>query len=155
MRPQDRAVARQHLDKRMKPFKKAESLARPPRGWVRAVREALGMTAAQLGDRLGVSAQRALAIEKGELSGAITLNSLEHAARALDCRLVYTLLPRKPLEALVRERARLLAERRLKSTGHTMALENQRAEKADEAKQLERLTRQLLEKSGSVLWNEK
>jgi predicted DNA-binding mobile mystery protein A len=155
MRPQDRASARRHLDKRLKLLQKSESaLARPPRGWVRAIREALGMTAAQLGKRLGVSQQRVLAVEKAEASGSITLESLARAARALDCRLVYALIPRKPLESLVEDRAALRAKKRLISTRHTMALEAQSVEEADEAAQLERLIRNLVAHSGPKLWDE-
>lgn len=113
------------------------------------------MTAAQLGERLGVSQQRALAVEKAEVSSSITLESLQRAAQALNCRLVYALVPRTPLETSVEERARALARKQLRSTRHTMALEDQSVEEADEAAQLERLTRKLLEKSNSVLWDEK
>jgi predicted DNA-binding mobile mystery protein A len=74
------------------------------------------MTTAQLAKRLGVSQPRAIAIQKAEISGSITLDSLERAAQALDCRLVYTLVPKKPLEKLVEERAGALARKRLQVT---------------------------------------
>jgi predicted DNA-binding mobile mystery protein A len=93
-------------------------MGRPPRGWIRAIREALGMTSAQLGKRLGVSQPTALAYEKGEMSKSITLDSLERAAHALDCRLVYALVSRKPLQVLAEERARALARKRLHAVAH-------------------------------------
>ena len=96
MRPNERASARRQLDKRLCLLNDTQSLARPPRGWIKAVREALGMTTAQLAKRLGVSQPRAVGIEKAEARGAITLDSLERAAQALDCRLVYALVPNKP-----------------------------------------------------------
>jgi len=154
MRAQDRVVARRHLDKRLRSIGNPDALARPPRGWVKAIREALGMTAAQLGRRLGVSQVRALALEKGEASGSVTLASLERAAQALDCRLVYVIVPRKPLEELVEERAARLARKRLQATGHSMALEAQSVEAADENAQLKQLTRQLIESAGSALWED-
>jgi predicted DNA-binding mobile mystery protein A len=129
-------------------------LSRPPRGWIKAIREALGMTTAQLGKRLGVSQPRAVAIETAETKGSITLDSLERAARALDCRLVYALVPRKPLEDLVEERASLLANKRLKSTSHSMALEAQDVDAADEREQLKKLTERLIEQAGSKLWED-
>src|SRR5690606_6056045 len=125
MTPRDRATARRQIDKRLNALNTPDTLVRPPRGWVKAIREALGMTAAQLGQRMGVSKQRVLALEKAEPIGSVTLESLERAARALDCRLVYALVPRKPLDELVAERATLLAKKRLKATRHTMALEDQ------------------------------
>jgi predicted DNA-binding mobile mystery protein A len=131
-----------------------ELFVRPPRGWLKAIREALGMTTTQLGRRLGVVQSRVVAIEQAEAKGTITLNSLEKAAQALDCRLVYALMPRQPLEDIVEQRASLLAKSRLKSTGHTMTLEAQGVDATDESEQLKRLIRQLVEKSGSKLWEE-
>lgn len=91
MRPQDRATARRQLDKHLSQEPYADVFARPPRGWIKAIREALGMTTKQLAQRLGVVQSRIVAIEKAEVSGSITLDSLERAAHAPDCRLVYTL----------------------------------------------------------------
>ena len=154
MDSQSRATARRQLDKRLNSAAPIDTLQRPPQGWVKAIREALGMTTAQLAHRLGVSQPRVIALEKAEARGVVSLESLSRAAQALDCRFVYVLVPRKPLEALVDERATLLAKKRLASTRHTMALEDQSVEAADDAAQLERLTRKLLEKSGSALWDD-
>ncbi|MCF6209631.1 MAG: mobile mystery protein A [Gammaproteobacteria bacterium] len=154
MRPKDRASARRQLDKRLIVLQDAEILARPPRGWIKAIREALGMTTTQLAKRLGVVQSRAVAIEQAEAKGSITLNSLEKAANALDCRIVYTLVPRKPLDELVAERAERLAKKRLKSTSHSMALEAQDVDTEDEQEQLKRMIQSLLDKTGSELWEE-
>ncbi len=152
MRAQERASARKQLDKRLNILRNVDVLARPPRGWIKAIREALGMTSAQLSNRLGVSQPRVLGIEKAEASGSITLESLERAARALDCRLVYAIVPRKPLELLVEDRARTLAKKRLRATSHSMALEDQRVDEADEQDHLERIVQKLLDQPGSALW---
>ena len=154
LRPEDRASARRQLDKRLSLLDNMDIFARPSRGWLKAIREALGMTTAQLGQRLGVVQSRAVAIEQAETKGTLTLSSLEKAAQALDCRLVYALVPRKSLENLVKERASLLAKRRLKSTRHSMALEAQDVDAADESEQLKKLTRRLIEKAGSKLWED-
>jgi predicted DNA-binding mobile mystery protein A len=154
MRAQERTTARKQLDKRLNMTRNSDGLSRPPRGWIRAIREALGMTSAQLGMRLGVSQPTALAYEKGEMSKSITLDSLERAAHALDCRLVYALVSRKPLQELVEERARALARKRLRAVAHSMALEDQGVEESDEREHLERLVEQLLEGPGSALWEE-
>lgn len=154
MTPRERATARRQIDKRLSTLRNSDALVRPPRGWVKAIREALGMTAAQLGERIGVSKQRALALEKAESSGSITLESLERAAKALDCRLVYALVPRKPLETMVEERAFRRAKEQLRATRHTMALEAQGIDKTEEELQLERLARALTERASSALWDE-
>ena len=154
MRAQERASARQQLDKRLNILQNMDILARPPRGWIKAIREALGMTTAQLGKRMGVSQPRAVGIEKAETLGSLTLESLERAARALDCRLVYALVPRKKLELLVEDRARELAKKRLRATSHSMALENQRVDEVDELEHLKRLVQKLLDQPGSTLWED-
>ena len=152
MRPEDRATARRHLDKRLSLLQNGESFVRPPRGWLKAIREALGMTTGQLGQRLGVVQSRVVAIEQAEAKGTITLNSLEKAAQVLNCRLVYALVPQHSLEDTVKDRASLLAKKRLKSASHTMALEAQSVDEADEGEQFKHLIRQLVDKGGSALW---
>jgi len=155
MRAQDRASARKQLDKRLNKLRNSDALSRPPRGWIKAIRDALGMTTTQFGKRLGVSQSTALGFEKSEVSKGITLETLERAARALDCRLVYALVPSKPLELLVEGQARELAKKRLRATSHSMALEDQRVDEADERDHLERLVQKLLNQPGSALWENK
>ncbi|MEJ0040341.1 MAG: mobile mystery protein A [Gammaproteobacteria bacterium] len=130
-------------------------MARPTRGWIKALREAFGMTTAQLAKRLGVAQPSVVGLEQAEASKAITLKTLERAARALDCTLVYALVPRKPLESLVQERAREVARMRLQTISHSMVLENQRVLEDDERAQLERLAQQLIDGPGSALWDER
>jgi predicted DNA-binding mobile mystery protein A len=154
MRPEDRVTARRQLDKRLSLLSDVDSLARPPYGWIKAIREALGMTSAQLGRRLGVSQPRVVKIEKAEKDGAITLDSLERAAQALDCRLVYALVPRKPLDTLVAERAKIIAKKRLETTGHSMKLEAQGVGADDESEQLESLMNKIVAQGGSLLWED-
>jgi len=154
MGPQERAIARKNLDKKLTLLKNSEALTRPQRGWVKAIREALGMTTAQFGRRMGVSQPRASNVEKAEASGKITLESLERAAAALDCRLVYSLVPYESLDAQVKGRARKLAEKHLASVSHSMALEDQKVLDEDTQAQLERLIERLLNAPGSKLWDE-
>jgi predicted DNA-binding mobile mystery protein A len=132
-----------------------DAFGRPPRGWIKAIREALGMTTAQLAKRLGIAQPSAVGLEKAETSKAISLGTLERAARALDCTLVYALVPRKPLETIVQERASDKARARLRAISHSMTLEDQRVREEDEHEQLERLVKQLLEGPGSALWDER
>jgi predicted DNA-binding mobile mystery protein A len=154
MRHADRILARRQLDKRLNILRMPDIFARPPRGWIKAIREALGMTTAQLAKRIGVSQPRVVAIEKAEKGSSITLDSLERAARAMDCQVVYALIPRKPLDDMVRERAHIVAEKRLQSTRHSMALEAQSVEGSDEEEQLKRLSERLINKAGSGLWED-
>jgi predicted DNA-binding mobile mystery protein A len=152
MRSEDRNSARRQLDKRLNTLRYSDAFTRPPRGWIKAIREALGMTTAQLAQRIGVSQPRAVAIEKAEKNKSITLKSLERAAQVLDCQVVYTLIPRKPLSDLVEERARELAIKRLQLIRYSMALEAQSVDKSDEEEQLKDFVERLIKKSGSELW---
>ncbi|MCB9989743.1 MAG: mobile mystery protein A [Rhodospirillales bacterium] len=154
MRSQDRATARRQIDKRLSQLPGADAFVRPPRGWIKAIRDALGMTTKQLAKRLGVVQSRVVAIEKAETSGSITLDSLERAAQALDCRLVYMLVPRRPLETLVEERAEVLAKTRLAATGHSMKLEAQGVDAQDERAQLKVLTDKIIAQGGSAIWED-
>ena len=86
---------------------------RPQSGWLRAIRDALGMTAAQLGARLGITPTSVFEMERREEDGTITLKTLEKAAEAIGCKLVYALVPDESLEATIHRRARKLAVRQL------------------------------------------
>jgi predicted DNA-binding mobile mystery protein A len=112
------------------------------------------MTSTQLGRRLGVRQPTVLGYEKAEASKSITLDSLERAANALDCHLVYALVPREPLESLVAERARKIAAKRMRSVTHSMALEGQRVATGEENVHLERLLQKLVDQPGSSLWDD-
>lgn len=155
MRAENRAMARKQLDKRLNPLRHNDALVRPPRGWIKAIREALGMTTAQLGKRMGVSQPRIVDIEKSEKGGTITLDTLERAANAMDCKLVYAFVPRVSLEKIIEEKARDIAKQRLDVTGHTMALEAQGTTAEDKQDLLERMVRQIVEKAGSEIWKDK
>jgi predicted DNA-binding mobile mystery protein A len=101
---------------------------------------------------MGVSQPRILDIEKSEKTGSITLDTLERAANAMDCKLVYALVPKNPLQEVVEDRARALANKQMKITGHNMALESQSVLVEDEEEQLEIMVRKIIEKAGSNLW---
>ncbi len=117
--------ARQRLDQRLSPLKPEDRFHPPPKGWIRAIRDAIGMTGGQLASRLGVRPQTIDAIEKSEAAGSIQLNTLRRAAEALDCTLVYALVPRTSLDSTVNQRARKIAIRDLQRVAHTMKLEGQ------------------------------
>lgn len=126
----------------------------PPKGWVRAVRDALGMTSAQLARRLGIAQPSVIELEQSEAESRITLQTLERAAEALGCRLVYALVPEKPLEETLRERARRVATQKMASVEHTMRLEDQAVRETEPRSELERkLVDELLAKPAR-LWDD-
>jgi predicted DNA-binding mobile mystery protein A len=144
--------ARQRLDERLLPLKPEERFRAPPKGWVRAIRDALGMTGVQLAKRLHIRPQSVEALETSEAEGTIQLNTLRRAAEALDCTLVYALVPNTSLEGEVQERARRIAVRDLGRVAHTMKLEAQETGDADLEARIEAYIRDALKERD--LWNE-
>ena len=65
-------------------------------------------------------------MEQSEASETIRLETLRKAAAALDCQLVYALVPNKPLEDMVAERARAKALEAIGGVSHSMAMEDQK-----------------------------
>jgi len=74
------AQARARLDNRFKAMEPSVRQSKPVRGWIRAIREALGMTAEQLGKRLGVKQPSVVALEQSEEKGSIELATLRRVA---------------------------------------------------------------------------
>ena len=93
------------LDRTLESFRAAQALPRPPKGWIRAIREAMGVSAGDVGRILGTSRQLPLQFEKAEADDTITLKSLRSVAKALKCDLVYALVPRAGSERIARPRA--------------------------------------------------
>lgn len=148
------ALARKHLDRQLAPLRDTTPLKRPPRGWVRAIRNALGMTSAQLAARLGVSQPRVTDIENRENQDALTLSTLRKVAEALDCTLVYALVPNAPLEQTVTQRAAMIADARLRRVNQTMRLEDQAVDPADLEAERARIVAELLRRDLRRLWDE-
>jgi predicted DNA-binding mobile mystery protein A len=145
----------EQLDKRfaeLRPW--TTRVARPPHGWLRAIRQALGMTTGQLARRINVTQPRINELEKAEVHGNITLHSLERAAEAMGCRVVYMLIPEKPLSDMLLARAQAVAERQLASVEQTMRLEAQEVGKGKRRQaELRQLTEALLRRPAR-LWDD-
>lgn len=124
----------------------------PSRGWLKEIREALGRTERQQAARLGISGATLHKSEQSEAEERITLGQLRKLADALDCELVYALVPRKPLTEVVQDRAKQLAQQEVRSVAHTMSLEDQRPTDARIQKQVARRTEELLRGKWSDLW---
>lgn len=119
-------TARRRLDEKLSDLDALRRMEPPPKGWLRAIRDALGMSGTQFARRLGVSWQSMDDLERSEAAGTIGLETLRKAAAALDCTLVYAIIPSRSLETLVEERARALAKAALARVDQTMRLEDQR-----------------------------
>lgn len=154
MRHRKLKMARKQLDETLKSFSITAHVARPIRGWARAIRDALGMSMRQLADRLGVSQSRIVKIEQDELSGALTIKTLEKIADKLDCVFVYGFAPRSTLENTVRNQAACIARERMNKISHHMYLEAQELTNHHSKATFENMVEEILE-TPSKLWDKK
>jgi len=141
------------LDATLRRFRGLKLTSPPRGGWVRAIREALGMTQEQLGSRAGISRQTVQDLERAEAERRITLESLDRLARAMGCRVVYAIVPEGgTLNGLRRDRASKLAEQLLMRTDHSMKLEAQGVTRSERERQRKLLAEALLHDSPRKLW---
>lgn len=124
----------------------------PLRGWLKLIRESLGLTERQQAQRLGISGSTLHKSEQAEADERISLGQLRKLADGLDCELVYALVPRRSLTEVVHERARTIALEEVSGVAHTMSLEDQRPLDSRLHKQVERRTEELLRGRWSNLW---
>jgi predicted DNA-binding mobile mystery protein A len=139
------------LDTALAPWRSLPA-SRPMGGWLRAIREALGMTTRQLAKRIGVTQSAVVDTERTEAKGDITLATLQRYAAALDCELRYALVPKRSLQEMVDERAERIARDQVSRVRHSMALENQQTSQEHSEREVEDLRRKLLEGKRSRLW---
>lgn len=149
--PSSNARARRQLDQRLAALRPLLEQPRPHRGWVRAIRDALGMSSTELAARLGVSQATVAGIERNEQADRIQLDTLRRAADAMDCELVYALVPRTSLEEAVQAQAEAKARRHLGQVGHHSRLEDQAIPDEAARAQLDDLVERLIDKRG--LWS--
>jgi len=148
------SLARKQLERRLAPLREAGVVA-PPRGWIKAIREALGMTTRQLAARMDASPSRIPVIEKAEVTGATTIKTLREAAEAMNCTFVYAFVPTKPLDDILRERAIQKTRKDIARLDHTMRLENQALLKSDLDDEQRRMVELILSGSLKGLWEDK
>lgn len=142
------------LTKRLDELAPLSRVNRPSRGWIRAIRETLGMTTRQLAERLGMKQPSLTEMESSEAAGNITIKSLQRAAEALGCRLVYALIPIKPLTETMAERASQLAKQKLAAVAQTMRLEDQEVQGQASQEAAERQIVEELLRKPARLWDE-
>jgi len=143
------AIRRQMLrsvDNRLNKLREFSGTARetPKAGWLKTLREALGITTTQLGARLDVTPQAVHELEASERRGSISLESLRRAARALDADVIYVVIPRQSLQKTLEARARLLAERHFEGVARSMRLEQQGVTRQELDEQINDYARSLM-----------
>ncbi len=122
-----------------------------PRDWIRVFRNYLRMTQAELAKRANITQANLVAIESGKADPRVS--TLQRIYKGLSCNLSVEPRPQKPLEEILRGRARAIALKRLKKTMGTMALEEQAPEKEIFKKLLEKRTDEILHDPRERLWS--
>lgn len=152
MLPKYKLIARQQLDKTLSGYVTAKQTSIPVKGWIRAIREALGMSGKQLAGRLNVSQPRIPRLEQDEVSGVVSLKTMRQAAEAMDCVFVYAIVPRTTLEETVRAQARKVAGVRTQRVSHTMLLEAQSLSAEEQRAALDAAVEELAREMPKELW---
>lgn len=154
MRAEHKTLVRQQLETTLGLISNARDMQRPAKGWLRAVRQALGMSGKQFARRLGVTPPRITVLEKHEMSGAVTLKTMQQAADALGCDFVYAIVPREKLTDIVRKRALSLAAKKLDRVSHSMLLEAQKLSDVEQKKAFDFEVEKLIRSMPKELWED-
>ena len=144
----------QQLNSKMLAFVSLQKVAPPPTGWIKAIRNAIGMSMLQLGKRLSITKKSVQDIERREKDGSISIKALREAARALDMQLIYGFVPNDgSLEALIDRKAKELATQIVQRTSNSMKLEDQENSKQRIEKAIEERATIIKNEMPKTLWD--
>jgi len=141
-----------HVDEQIKALKFNDLVSKPPIGWIKLIREAIGMSSKALAKKLNISTSTMSETERAEIDEAISLKKLRKVAEELNCDLVYYFLPRVEISKMIEDRAQHLAKKKLLQLKGHMDLEDQSVSE----KFIEQKTRELINelKYNKKLWDE-
>ena len=146
-------LIRFQLDIKFSKFKYLEELIqKPKKGWIYTIRTALGLNLRQLAHLMEFDISRISKMEKEEIKDSLTLKSLREAANALECDLVYVLIPKTSLEKTVKNRAEKIVSKQLKKSSHTMSLEKQELDEQQEKQLFNMEVERLCKETPKHLW---
>lgn len=129
-----------------------EDFSVPRDGWINTIREALGMSMVDLASRMGVIKQRVGRLEKDEINGKVTLETMKKTAEALGCEFVYAIVPKGSLDEAMRLQAGVYVDEVIKTTQQTMALEKQGLKNEGQSFIKKNLIEEVLLKNEKQIW---
>ncbi len=150
----NRRLRRTQLDRSFIQLKTL-NLKTPKKGWIKEVRESLGMSMKDLADRLGTIKQRIERIEKDEVASKVSLETMKKTAEAMNCDFIYFVVPKNSLEETLKDQGLKAAQKILKQVGKTMALEAQTTSTLSQKKLVENLAQEMLLNEDRKIWKEK
>ncbi len=148
-----RKLMREQLQRTLNNLRSLIATPIPQKGWIRTMREALGMSSRVFSQRMGCSQANVVALEKREKNLTISLQLLEQAAKAMHCKLVYGLVPLKPLDQILEDQARMIAKKEVHVINHSMNLEQQGLTSKQLKQQEDDLVQELLRGDSKKLWD--
>ena len=144
----NKKLLRRSYQKKFDALKKV-IIDRPPQGWLKTIREFLGMTTTQLAKKINVTQPRVINLEKNEKNTKIS--TMERIADALNCDFVYAFIPRENIDDIIYNQAKKKALKILNKVNTNMSLENQLT---DTNELTEDIIKELLDDNISRIWDE-
>ena len=144
----------QQLNEKMDQLNGMQHVIVPPIGWIKAIRNGIGMSMEQLGKKLSITKQGVMDIEKREKEGAITIKSMQEIGKAMDTQFVYGFVPKAgSLEQMIEYRALEIASKIVERTSTTMKLEDQVNSKERIEKAIKERATEIINKTPKILWD--
>ncbi len=144
----------QQLNEKMLQLSVMQHVIVPPIGWIKAIRNGIGMSMEQLGKKLSITKQGVMDIEKREKEGAITIKSMQEIAKAIDMQFVYGFVPvAGSLDQMIEMRALEMARKIVQRTSTTMKLEDQVNSKERIEKAIKERAAEIINKTPKILWD--
>ncbi len=144
----------QQLNEKLNQLTGLQHVIIPPIGWIKALRNGIGMSMEQLGNKLSITKQGVMDIEKREKEGAITIKSMKEIAKAMDMQFVYGFVPNEgSLEQMIETRALEIATKIVERTSTTMKLEDQANSKERIEKAIKERASEIINNTPKILWD--
>ena len=144
----------QQLNEKLAQLTVLQQVIVPPIGWIKAIRNGIGMSMEQLGKKLSITKQGVMDIEKREKEGAVTIKSMQELAKALDLKFVYGFVPNAgSLEQMIETRALEIATKIVERTSTTMKLEDQANSKERVEKAIKERASEIINRTPKILWD--
>jgi len=144
----------EQLDAKILQLKKIENLVIPSSGWVYSIRQALGMSMRQLGNRMGITPQSVKEMEEREQNETVSIKVLRQFGKSVNLKLVYGFIPQSgTLEDIIEKRANELAIEIVKRTSISMKLEDQENSRSRIQKAIKEKANEIKTEMPKYLWD--
>lgn len=144
----------QQLNEKMVQLAGMQQVIVPPIGWIKAIRNGIGMSMEQLGKKLSITKQGVMDMEKREKEGAITIKSMQEIGKAINMQFVYGFVPNNgSLNQMIENRALEMATKIVERTSTTMKLEDQVNSKERIEKAIKERAAEIINKTPKILWD--